>query len=93
MLRFLYRKMLDHEVHGRVHEPLIQLVENLPAVDTFPAESGLFSFFMTPKTTQRLFVVIISVGQRCWKVFSLLLVGARNVFALAKWKTKTMIRT
>jgi hypothetical protein len=37
--------MLDHEVHGRVHERLIQLVENIPAVDTFPAESRLFRVF------------------------------------------------
>jgi hypothetical protein len=37
---FSTKKMLYHEVHGRVHEPLIQLVENLPAADTFPAESS-----------------------------------------------------
>ncbi len=49
LLRFLHRKMLDHEVHGRVHERLIQLVENLPAADTFPAESGLFRVFNDPK--------------------------------------------
>jgi hypothetical protein len=40
LLHFLHRKMLDHEVHGCVHEHLIQLVENLPAANTFPAESG-----------------------------------------------------
>jgi hypothetical protein len=49
LLRFLHRKMLDHEVHGRVHERLIQLVENLPAVDTFPAESGLFCVIRDPE--------------------------------------------
>jgi hypothetical protein len=49
LLRFLHRKMLDHEVHGRVHERLIQLVENLPAADTFPCESGLFRVIRDPK--------------------------------------------
>ncbi len=49
LLRFLHKKMLDHEVHGRVHERLIQLVENLPAVDTFPAESSLFHVFNDPE--------------------------------------------
>jgi hypothetical protein len=48
LLHFLQRKMLDHEVHGRVHEHLIQSVENLPAADTFPAESGLFRVFNNP---------------------------------------------
>jgi hypothetical protein len=49
LLRYLHRKMLDHEVHGRVHERLIKLVENLIAVDTIPAESGLFRIFNDPK--------------------------------------------
>jgi hypothetical protein len=49
LLRFLHRKMLNHEVHGRVHERLIQLVENLPAADTFPAESGLFRVIRDPE--------------------------------------------
>jgi hypothetical protein len=45
LLCFLHRKMLDHEVYGLVHEHLIELVENLIAVDTIPAESGLFRVF------------------------------------------------
>jgi hypothetical protein len=49
LLHFLHKKMLDHEVHGRVHERLIQLVENLPAADTFPAESSLFRVFRDPE--------------------------------------------
>jgi hypothetical protein len=47
--RFLQRKMLDHEVHGRVHERLIELVQNLIAADTIPAESGLFRLFRDPE--------------------------------------------
>jgi hypothetical protein len=49
LLHFLQKKMLDHEVHGRIHERLIQLVENIPAADTFPAESHLFHVFNDPK--------------------------------------------
>jgi hypothetical protein len=37
--------MLDHEVH----ECLIQFVENLSAVDTFPAGSHLFCIFNYPE--------------------------------------------
>jgi hypothetical protein len=48
LLQFLQRKMLDHEVH----EHLIQLVENLPAADTFLAESGLFHVFNDPKESK-----------------------------------------
>jgi hypothetical protein len=47
--RFLQRKMLDHEVHGRVHERLVELVRNLIAADTIPAESGLFRLFRDPE--------------------------------------------
>ncbi len=54
-MRFLQRKMLDHEVHGRVHERLIQLVENLLAADTVPAESGLFRVFNHPKEYEEVF--------------------------------------
>jgi hypothetical protein len=49
LVRFLHKKMLDHEVHGRVHERLIELVENLIAVDTIPAESSLFHVFRDPE--------------------------------------------
>ncbi len=79
LLRFLQRKMLDHEVHGRVHERLIQLVENLPAADTFLAESGLFCVFNDPKEYEEVFVVIIiSLEEICLKVFK---VAVKNVLA------------
>ena len=55
LLRFLQRKILDHEVHGCVHERLIQLVENLPAADTVPAESSLFRVFNDPKEYEEVF--------------------------------------
>ncbi len=32
LLRFLHRKMVDHEVHGRTHERLVEVVESLVAV-------------------------------------------------------------
>lgn len=70
LLRFLQRKMLDHEVHGRVHERLIQLVENLPAADTVPAEAVCFVFSMTPKSMKRFLVVVIISLEEIWlKVF------------------------
>jgi hypothetical protein len=49
LLHFLHRKMVDHEVHGRTHERLVAVVENLVAVDTVPAESSLFRILKDPK--------------------------------------------
>ena len=48
LLRFLRKKMLDHEIHGRIHERLIELVKNLEAVDTFPA-GHMFRMFNDPE--------------------------------------------
>jgi len=47
--RFLKKKMADHEVHGRVHERLIKLVENLAPTDAYPTNSTLFKAFTDPK--------------------------------------------
>jgi hypothetical protein len=44
--------MMDHEVHGRVHEHLIKVVENIPAADTFPARSPMFRTFDDPEEYQ-----------------------------------------
>ncbi len=41
--------MVDHEVHGRTHERLVEVVESLIAVDTIPAESSLFRVLKDPK--------------------------------------------
>jgi hypothetical protein len=49
LLHFLQKKMMDHEVHGLIHERLIKLVENLPAVDTVPPTSHLFRVFNDSK--------------------------------------------
>jgi hypothetical protein len=41
--------MADHEVHGRVHERLIKLVENLASTDAYPTSGTLFRVFNDPK--------------------------------------------
>ena len=46
LLRFLQKKIHDHECHGLVHERLIKLVESLPTADVIPpAGSHLYRFF------------------------------------------------
>jgi hypothetical protein len=47
--RFLKKKMADHEVHGRVHERLIKLVENLSLTNAYPTRGTLFRVFNDPK--------------------------------------------
>jgi hypothetical protein len=48
-LQFVNKKMVDHEVHGYVHECIIKLVDNLQAVDAFPARSQLFQVLNDPE--------------------------------------------
>jgi hypothetical protein len=46
LLRFLQKKIHDHECHGLVHERLVKLVENLPTVDAIPPlGSHFYRFF------------------------------------------------
>jgi len=46
LLRFLQKKMADHECHGLVHERLVKVVENLPTADAIPpAGSHFYRFF------------------------------------------------
>jgi len=46
LLRFLQKKMHDHECHGLVHERLVKLVGNLPTADAFPSSrSHFYRFF------------------------------------------------
>jgi len=46
LLRFLQKKIHDHECHGLVHERLIKLVESLPTADAIPpAGSHFYRFF------------------------------------------------
>jgi hypothetical protein len=47
LLRFLQKKIHDHECHGLVHERLVKLVESLPAVDTIPPAGSHFHRFFT----------------------------------------------
>jgi hypothetical protein len=49
LLHFLHQKMVDHKVHGRTHERLVEVVESLIAVDTIPTESSLFRVLNNPK--------------------------------------------
>jgi len=50
LLRFAQKKMHDHEVHGRVHERLLKVMENIPAVDTIPdSGSHFFRYFTNPE--------------------------------------------
>jgi predicted RNase H-like nuclease len=46
--RFHKKKMMDHEVHGCIHEYLIKLVDNLRATDAFPSGNRLFKAFNEP---------------------------------------------
>jgi hypothetical protein len=47
LLRFLQKKIHDHECHGLVHERLIKVVENLPTVDEIPPSGSHFYRFFT----------------------------------------------
>ena len=47
LLRFLQKKIHDHECHGLVHERLVKLVENLPTVDAIPPSGSHFYRFLT----------------------------------------------
>jgi len=49
LVRFLKKKMVDHEVHGRVHERLTKVVENLQPTDSFPTTSHFYRAFDTPE--------------------------------------------
>jgi len=50
LLRFLQKKMHDHECHGLVHERLVKLVGNLPTADAFPPSgSHFYRFFNDSK--------------------------------------------
>ncbi len=50
LLCFAQKKMHDHEVHGCVHERLLKVMENIPAVDTIPASgSHFFRYFKDPE--------------------------------------------
>jgi hypothetical protein len=94
LLRFLHRKMVDHEVHGRTHEHLVAVVENLVAVDTVPAESSLFRILKNLKDYTELFMTVIAIWQIRLKVFRfrLLQAAVRNVLAWAKRKRKKTTR-
>jgi hypothetical protein len=41
--------MVDHEVHGRVHERLIKVVENLQPTDSFPTTNHFYRAVDTPE--------------------------------------------
>jgi hypothetical protein len=45
LLRFLQKKIHDHECHGLVHERLVKLVEKLPTVDAIPPSGSHFYRF------------------------------------------------
>jgi len=47
LLRFLQKKIHDHECHGLIHERLIKVVENLPTVDEIPPSGSHFYRFFT----------------------------------------------
>ena len=47
LLRFLGKKMADHECHVLVHEHLVKVVDNLPAADTIPSAGSRFYNFLT----------------------------------------------
>jgi hypothetical protein len=47
LLRFLQKKIHDHECHGLIHERLIKVVENLPTVDAIPPSGSHFYRFFT----------------------------------------------
>ena len=47
LLRFLQKKIHDHDCHGLVHERLIKVVENLPTVDEIPPSGSHFYRFFT----------------------------------------------
>ena len=50
LLRFLQKKMHDHECHGLVHERLVKLVGNLPTADALPPSgSHFYRFFNDPE--------------------------------------------
>jgi hypothetical protein len=52
LLRFLQKKIHDHECHGLVHERLVKLVENLPTVDAIPPSgSHFYRFFLHGNTS------------------------------------------
>ena len=40
-MQFIKKKMADHEIHGRVHECLIKVVEDLPTASEFPADANV----------------------------------------------------
>jgi hypothetical protein len=53
LLSFAQKKMHDHEVHGRIHEHLLKVMENIPAVDTIPASgSHFFRYLRILKNTR-----------------------------------------
>jgi hypothetical protein len=49
LLRFMKKKMLDHEILGQVHERLIKVVKNLTTVDSFTDQSHPFKIFNDPE--------------------------------------------
>jgi hypothetical protein len=50
LLRFVQKKMHDHEVHGRIYERLLKVMEKIPAADTMPATgSHFFRYFNEPE--------------------------------------------
>jgi hypothetical protein len=57
-LRFLQKKIHDHECHGLVHERLMKLVKRLPAVDTVPPAISIASL-LTLNITMNSFKVIV----------------------------------
>jgi hypothetical protein len=49
LLRFIKKKMVGHEIHGRIHERLIKVVENLLAASEFPVGNVMWRVFKDPE--------------------------------------------